>query len=534
MTDVHPPLTACGRALAQDQTCPRLSFDSIRPYVGIAGVLLGSLLATLGSRLTTFGLADMRGELHAGFDEGAWITTSFGIGQMLIGVSCPYLGAIFGVRRVLIVGIGLFFVSALLAPLSPNLPAFLAVQVMAGLGSGTFIPVTISFIVRSLPSRLVVFGLAVYALNSEFSQNIGAALEGWYVEHWSIAWVNWQYCLVLPAMLACVWHGLPREPINLGLLRKLDWPGVVYAGIGLSLLYAGLDQGNRLDWTRNGLIDGLLVAGALITTAFVIRELVATGNPFINLRLLLPGNLLILLLLLAGFRFIILSTAYVIPTYLQAVQNFRELQVGPVLLAIALPQFALVIPLGMLLRRVDGRWVLAFGAMLVGAACFQATFLTSQWATGDFLPSQVFQAVGQSFALTAIVVLVVRCINPVDALTIGALVQLARLFGGEIGTAFMQTFVRVREQIHSNLLGLHIDPLASATIDRLQLYRDAVGTRTADLAATSVQAAKLLATSVAQQASVLAYIDGFQAAGFGAFVCILLAALLRPMPKLPA
>ena len=46
------------------------------------------------------------------------------------------------------------------------------------------------------------------------------------------------------------------------------------------------------------------------------------------------------MLLLAGFRFIILSTAYIIPTYLQAVQNFRELQVGAVLLWIALPQLA--------------------------------------------------------------------------------------------------------------------------------------------------------------------------------------------------
>ncbi len=59
-------------------------------------------MSTLGSRTTTFGLADLRGGLHAGFDEGAWITTSFGVGQMLIGVASPYLGAIFGVRRILL------------------------------------------------------------------------------------------------------------------------------------------------------------------------------------------------------------------------------------------------------------------------------------------------------------------------------------------------------------------------------------------------------------------------------------------------
>ena len=52
------------------------------------------------------------------------------------------------------------------------------------------------------------------------------------------------------------------------------------------------------------------------------------------------------MLLLAGFRFIILSTAYIIPTYLQAVQNFRELQVGQVLLWIALPQLVIAAAAG--------------------------------------------------------------------------------------------------------------------------------------------------------------------------------------------
>src|ERR1700748_408825 len=120
--------------------------DSLRPYVGLLGVLLGSAMGALGSRVTSFGLADLRGGLSAGFDEGAWITTSFGIGQMLIGVASPYLGAVFGVRRILLLGIVLFFTASLLGPLSPNLPAFLTIRFLGGVGSGTFIPLTISFI----------------------------------------------------------------------------------------------------------------------------------------------------------------------------------------------------------------------------------------------------------------------------------------------------------------------------------------------------------------------------------------------------
>jgi MFS transporter, DHA2 family, multidrug resistance protein len=524
------PVTSAGTALhLAGELVPRLPLDSWRPYIGLLGVLLGSAMGTLGGRVTTFGLADLRGGLSAGFDEGAWITTSFGIGQMLIGVASPYLGAVFGVRRMLLLGIVLFFTASLLGPLSPNLQAFLTINFLAGVGSGTFIPLTISFILRNLPSRLIIYGLAIYAMNSELSQNIGASLEGWYSDHWSWRWIGWQYCIALPAMFACVWVGVPREKPNLALCSELDWPGLAYAGLGFSLLYAGLDQGNRLDWVRNGTINGLLISGGLLTLLFVLREL-WTPRPFLNVRLIVREDLPVLLALLSGFRFIILSTAYIIPTYLQTVQNFRELQVGAVLLWIALPQIIIVLPLAVLLRRVDARWVLALGTVLIGIACLMATNLTSQWATDDFLPSQVLQAIGQSFALTALIVLVVQSIHPADALTIGSLLQISRLFGGEIGTAFMQTFVRVREQVHSNLIGLHVDSLAGTTVDRLAAYRGAVGTRSADVTEIGAKAAKLLANAVAQQAAVLSYIDGFLAAAAGAFVCLLLAALVRRPP----
>lgn len=130
------PVSAVGVALhAFAEAHPQFRANSLRPYIGMLGVLIGSIIATLGSRVTTFGLADLRGGLHAGYDEGAWITTSFGIGQMLAGVASPYLGAIFGVRRVLLLGILLMFTTSLLGPLSPNLNAFLTMQFLGGIGS---------------------------------------------------------------------------------------------------------------------------------------------------------------------------------------------------------------------------------------------------------------------------------------------------------------------------------------------------------------------------------------------------------------
>ena len=122
---------------------------------------------------------------------------------------------------------------------------------------------------------------------------------------------------------------------------------------------------------------------------------------------------------------------------------------------------------------------------------------------------------GHSFALTAVIVLAVQSMSPADVLTIGTLLQTSRLFGGEIGTAFMQTFVRVREQVHSNLIGLHVDSLGGQTADRLAAYRSAVGAHSSDAALAAERATSLLGSAVAKQAAVLSYIDGFFAAAIG-------------------
>ena len=47
-------------------------------------------------------------------------------------------------------------------------------------------------------------------------------------------------------------------------------------------------------------------------------------------------------------------------------------------------------------------------------------------------------------------------LRPQDALTFASALQVSRLMGGELGTAFVVTFVRKRSQIASNLLGQHL------------------------------------------------------------------------------
>ncbi|MCK8787718.1 MFS transporter [Roseomonas sp. NAR14] len=519
MSAAVPP---AGVAATAGPSPPAAPTTSPRPLVGIAAVLLGAVISTLYGRITSFGLADLRGAVGAGYDEGAWIPTAATVAQMVIGPPAAWLGAAFGVRRVLLVSASVFGLASLLIPFAPDLPTLLAGQVVAGLASGTFIPLTIGFVLQNLRPGWWPYGIAAYGLNLELSLNIPASIEGFYLDHLSWHWIFWQGAVLAVPMILCIAAGMPCQPVNRAVLEQADGWGMLHAGGGLGLLYAALDQGNRLDWLNSGLICALLAGGLVLLAAFVARELTAE-RPWVNLRFLLGRNILLLVVLLALYRFVLLATAYLIPQYLQTVQNFRSLEVGAVLVWIAVPQFLLAPTIAALLGRVDPRLVIAFGVTLIGIACAMAMRLTPEWQTWEFLPSQILQAIGQSSALIAMILFFVRHLRPAEALTFGAVLQGARLFGGEVGNAFMQTWLRKAEQVDSYLVGLHVQ---EGTADLGQRLAGIAGALPG-VAPDSPQALALLAQQVRTQATVLSIIDGFGAVVVAVVAMLLLIALLR-------
>src|SRR5260370_243169 len=250
---------------------------------------------------------------------------------------------------------------SVIEPFSPNLHTLLGLQFAGGLASGFFVPLTLSFILRNTPPKAWAYGVAIYALNLEVSLNVSAALEGWYLEHPSWAWIFWQNVPLAASMALCLHFGVSPDPANPA-RPPPDIFGLASGGIALALIYAALDQGNRLDWSNSGLVWGLVLAGAVLLIAFLVHEL-HTPHPGIDLRLVLTSPMPRLLLLIA------------------------------------------------FLHRA-----------------------------------------------------------PQAAINSGAGTQVARLMGGEVGTAFIVTFIRVRSQIASTHLGLHVPMGDGQVAQRLQIY----------------------------------------------------------------
>ena len=509
--------TASGAAPATPATLV-VAPDAI-PWLGLLAVLMGTFISTLNGRLSTFGLADIRGAMHAGFDEGAWITTAQTVAQMLIAPAAVWMGTVFGARRVLLAGASAFAVISLLTPLSDGLPM---------LATGVFVPLTLSFILLNTPPKYWAFGVAVYALNLELSLNISASLEGWYVDHLSWRWIFWQNVPLALIMALCLYLGMrprPRSPN----LPPADRFGLAIGGLGLALIYAGFDQGNRLDWLNSGLVWGLLLSGCTMLAGFFVHE-ARTPHPIINLKVAFAAPLPTLLLLIGFLRLTILSTAYLIPLYLGSVRGFRALEVGQTTFWIAAPQLALCPLAALMLRRSDPRLVASIGFIFVSAACLMVAHgLTPLWGSDQFLPSQLLQAVGQSFALSGILFFVVLHLRPQDALTFGAMIQTARLMGGQVGQSFVVTLARIRGQVASNLIGLHVQSGDGEVLRRVQSYAAATA-RVGDTASSTVRGASVLSNVVRSLATTQAVMDCFVVLGGLTAIALLILVVHKPAP----
>jgi len=501
------------------------------PWLGLVAVLFGAIATTLTSRLTSQGLADIRGALGAGFDEGAWITTAFTASQMFIGPVTVRLGRNFGARNVLLIGCALYGVSELLIPLAPNLDSVLALQVVAGLGSGTFIPLTPAFILLNLPQPLRPYGVAAYVMNIVLALNVAATFEGWYTEHAAWQWIFWQNAVVSVPLFACYWFGLPDIGFDRTQHQSTNYRAALYGSVGFALIFIALDQGDRLDWFASNLIVWLFSIGVVFVGLFLL-SMSAMPRPTLNFDLFGNRNFVLILLMITIIRFLISSTNIIVPNFLSVVRGLRSIQVGSALLWVALPQLVIAPATAWLLTKVETRLVMIVGIVIVAVACLFGTQLTSVWNEESFRNLLLIQAVGQTLALTALVYFFALHITVEDALTFGLFANIARLFGGEIGTATLTVFTRKAEQTASNLIGLHVGTSDPLTLDRLAQYGAAL-TPYSGSTLGGQQSVAVLSGAIRTQAYTLAYADGFWLAACVAGAGLLITLFFKRPPPQP-
>jgi len=387
-------------ATSRSQVSPLPADLSHSPLLGILGVLLGAAVVTLTGRLLGLGLADLKGNVGIGFDEGSWIGTAFNVATMFIGPFSVYLGALLGPRRVLLVCASLFTVICVFLPLVHSYGLLVFLLGIGGLTSGTFYPLTLTFALSNIPLRYLALVLALYAFFIEGAVNFAPSIYGFFRNHVSWEWMFWLPAIMTAVMMTCIYFGIPQAPKPQSKKETPSFTGFLYLSAGFALPYAALDQGERLDWWRSGLFNGLVAGAALFLVCALLQRL-HRSNILVDLPYLRNWNTILLAFALFTFRFVLLATIVIIPLSL-SVRGLEAEQYGPAIFWTAVFELVLAFIGALLLYKgIDSHLLMAIGFTVIAFACFINSAFTSAWAPENYFRSELLMSVGQSLPCSA-------------------------------------------------------------------------------------------------------------------------------------
>ncbi len=404
-------------------------------------------------------LPDISEDLNAGVGELQWVLAGFLValaGLLLVGSG---LADRFGRKRVFVAGMTGFGVASVLCALATSPAALIGARVLMGAATAGVLPPALSLIAVMFPPEERPRALSVWAAVAAAGLAVGPVLGGLLVRE-----VGWEavFLINVPAVLVVVPAGLRFLPES----TRPGTPPLDLLGASLSILSLGsivfaLIEGPDVGWTSPEVI--VIGTVGLLAGAVFVRAELRRRHPLFDVLVLARPAVAAGAVTILGTYIAFLGTMFLLPQYLQYVQD-RSVVAAGLLLA----------PLGVgaaVGAGYNARLFAALGARLIITGSLVA--LAASIALFLLLSSTTTVAV--VVAGTGLIGLLLTVLLPPATAVImndlgeakagdgGAVNQLARQVGGALGVAIIGT---VFAGVYSNQIDEKLARLPEAQRNR--------------------------------------------------------------------
>jgi len=398
-------------------------------WVILGALLIGTATGTLGNSLVNIALPAILDHFSVDVGTGTWAVTIY---ILLFAVSMPLfgrLGDMYGYKRAYLLGMSVFAISSLVAPLASTFPTLIVLRVIQGLGNGPILPAIMAVIATLFPPGERGRAMGMWALVNSGFHAVGPPLGGFLTQYFGWQSIFVSYVPVCIAALLLVWRLMPSD--SKSERRPFDLIGAFTLTAATLTLMFNLRQGGSAGWTSPmtlalwALCLGLL--GAFLVTERRLKQ------PFVDLGLFRnrqysAASIIAFLQMLCEFGLL-----FLIPLFLIRVQGYTPAQTGLMLACLPIAMAAIAPIAGRMSDHYGCRPLCVSGmAMLAGAGLVLGTLgpATPAWYVIAALSlTGVGMGMVQSTAPAAISLVV-----PPDRLGVAmGLFNLVRFIGGTLG-----------------------------------------------------------------------------------------------------
>src|SRR6516164_3553850 len=114
--------------------------SSTATWIAVLAGMIGAFMAILNIQITNASLLDIEGGIGTGIDNGAWVSTAYLIGEIVVIPLTDYLSKVFSFRRYIIANTVLFALFSMACAFAGNLGQMIALRAVQGFTGGVLIP----------------------------------------------------------------------------------------------------------------------------------------------------------------------------------------------------------------------------------------------------------------------------------------------------------------------------------------------------------------------------------------------------------
>jgi len=511
------------------------------PWIIAVTVTLATIMEVLDTSIANVALPHIAGSLGASQDQSTWVISSYLVSNAIVLPVGAYLGSIIGRKKFYMTCVAIFGVSSLLCGLAPTLPLLLFFRVLQGLGGGGLQPSEQSILADTFPPEKRGQAFAVYGLAVITAPIVGPTLGGWITDNYDWRWI---FFINIPIAILSLFltHRLvedtPQIKKEVAAAKhggfKLDTIGFGLVALTFGSLEVVLDKGQEDDWFSSHFIvcfTAVAVVGLISLVLWELREARLNKRPILDLKLFTSRHFSLSFVMMFVLGFALYATTVLLPQLLQSLMGYTAESSGFAMSAGGLATIICMPIVGILISKVDARYLIVFGFASIALALFHMTSINLQMSFAYAAKLRFLQSIGLAFLFVPINTLIYVGVPPGKNNDVSGLSNLARNIGGSAGTSFFTTVLARHQQIHQQYLVQNVYGSGAAYMRQAQALKQQLLTHTAASADAQKGALFQIYQTLQAQASVLSYIDILQMLSVFCACMIPLVFLLKKAPK---
>ncbi|HEY8593980.1 MAG TPA: MFS transporter [Devosiaceae bacterium] len=397
----------------------------------LAALSLAMLLPSLGTSIANVALPALASSFDAPFQAVQWVVIAYLLSVTTLVVAAGRLGDLFGRRRLLVSGIGMFALASVACSLAPNLVWLIASRGIQGFGAALMMALTVASVGDIVPPDKTGRAMGLLGTVSAVGTALGPSLGGVLVAHYGWPSVFAVMAGTSAPALAIALLSLPAETPKA--VRPLGFDGAGMLTLALALAAYALSATLQVGI---GITLVLVAIAALGFIAFVRIERGAPA-PMLQITALRALSVSTGLVSVALISAVVMASLVVGPFYLGDSLGLDPAAVG-LIMSIGPSVAALTgIPAGHLVDRFSATPMILAGLATVVAGTVMMSVLPVVTGLAGYIGSIVLVTAGYALFQAANGTAIMTGVSREQRGVISGLLALARNLGLVTGASVM-------------------------------------------------------------------------------------------------